>query len=58
MGNTEVVRPMHMFYLLKPQSSIQNLFLISDGHVNNSEILLENARINSEHTRVFTMGVR
>ena len=58
MGNTEVVRPMHTFYLLKPQNSIQNVFLISDGHVNNADVLLEKARINSQHTRIFTMGVR
>ncbi|XP_052241111.1 uncharacterized protein LOC127851394 isoform X2 [Dreissena polymorpha] len=57
LGNTEVVRPMHTFYLLRPESSIQNVFLISDGHVNNSDVLLEKARLNCQHTRIFTMGV-
>lgn len=57
MGNTEVIRPMHTFYLLRHESSIQNVFLISDGHINNEEAMLSNAMKHSQHTRIFTMGV-
>ena len=58
MGNTEVIRPMHTFYLLRHESSIQNVFLISDGHINNEDAMLSNSLKNSQHTRIFTMGVR
>ncbi|XP_053398285.1 protein mono-ADP-ribosyltransferase PARP4-like [Mercenaria mercenaria] len=57
MGNTEVVRPLHTFYLMKPESSMQNVLLISDGHMNNSELLLSSVRKNCQHTRIFTVGV-
>ena len=58
MGNTEVIRPMHTFYLLRHESSVQNVFLISDGHINNEDAMLSNAMKYSQHTRIFTLGVR
>ncbi|XP_060597096.1 uncharacterized protein LOC132751015 isoform X2 [Ruditapes philippinarum] len=57
MGNTEVVRPLHTFYLMKQENSMQNVLLISDGHMNNTELLLNSVRTNCQHTRVFTVGV-
>jgi len=58
MGNTEAIRPLHTLYLLGQESSVHNVFIISDGHVNNGSVLLDNVRRNAEHTRIFTLGVR
>ncbi|KAJ8314784.1 hypothetical protein KUTeg_006934 [Tegillarca granosa] len=68
MENTELYRPLHSFYLLKPESAVKNMyftsessykniFLISDGHINNEETTLEHVYKNSQHTRIFTFGV-
>jgi hypothetical protein len=58
MGNTEVYRPLHSIFLLKPENSLRNIFVISDGHVNNEETTLKAVHDNCQHTRVFTFGVR
>ncbi|KAL4233481.1 Protein mono-ADP-ribosyltransferase parp4 [Mactra antiquata] len=57
MGNTEVIRPLHSIYLLKPENYNQNIFIISDGHLNNPDTMLISARDNSQHTRIFTFGI-
>uniref|UniRef100_A0ABM0MFB2 Poly [ADP-ribose] polymerase n=1 Tax=Saccoglossus kowalevskii TaxID=10224 RepID=A0ABM0MFB2_SACKO len=57
MGNTEAWRPLHSFYCLRPSQGVRNVFLISDGHINNQESTIEDVRKNCQHTRVFTFGV-
>ncbi|XP_065927969.1 protein mono-ADP-ribosyltransferase PARP4 isoform X5 [Magallana gigas] len=56
-GNTELYRPLHSYYLLKPESSTRNIFLFSDGYINNDEDTLAKVSQNSQHTRIFTMGI-
>ncbi|XP_061177422.1 LOW QUALITY PROTEIN: protein mono-ADP-ribosyltransferase PARP4-like [Saccostrea echinata] len=56
-GNTELCRPLNSYYLLKPESYTRNIFLISDGHINNEEAALSRIAQNHQHTRVFTLGV-
>ncbi|XP_061177489.1 protein mono-ADP-ribosyltransferase PARP4-like [Saccostrea echinata] len=56
-GNTELCRPLNSYYLLKPESYTRNIFLISDGHINNEETTLSRITQNYQHTRVFTLGV-
>uniref|UniRef100_A0A8B8A9B9 Poly [ADP-ribose] polymerase n=1 Tax=Crassostrea virginica TaxID=6565 RepID=A0A8B8A9B9_CRAVI len=56
-GNTELCRPLNSYYLLKPESSTGNIFLLSDGHINNEETTLAKISQNFQHTRVFTMGI-
>ncbi|KAK3593675.1 hypothetical protein CHS0354_013571 [Potamilus streckersoni] len=57
MGNTEALRPLHSLYLLKRESSLRNVFLITDGHVNNEEITLAEIHCHCQNTRIFTFGV-
>ncbi|XP_063404028.1 uncharacterized protein LOC134687563 isoform X2 [Mytilus trossulus] len=57
MGSTEVYRPLHSFFLLKPENSLRNVFILSDGHINNEETTLKAVRDNCQHTRIFTFGV-
>jgi hypothetical protein len=57
MGNTEVYRPLHSIFLLKPENSLRNIFVISDGHVNNEETTLKAVHDNCQHTRVITTAV-
>uniref|UniRef100_A0A8W8JII7 Poly [ADP-ribose] polymerase n=1 Tax=Magallana gigas TaxID=29159 RepID=A0A8W8JII7_MAGGI len=56
-GNTELYRPLHSYYLLKPESSTRNIFLFSDGYINNDEDTLAKVSQNTQHTRIFTMGI-
>ncbi|XP_078001506.1 protein mono-ADP-ribosyltransferase PARP4-like isoform X2 [Glandiceps talaboti] len=57
MGNTEVWRPLHSFFQLSPTTGVRNIFLVSDGHINNEDATLAAIRLNSQHTRIFTFGV-
>ncbi|XP_076077942.1 protein mono-ADP-ribosyltransferase PARP4-like isoform X2 [Mytilus galloprovincialis] len=57
MGSTEVYRPLHSFFLLKPENSLRNVFILSDGHINNEETTLKAVHDNCQHTRIFTFGV-
>ncbi|XP_070191086.1 protein mono-ADP-ribosyltransferase PARP4-like [Littorina saxatilis] len=58
MGNTEVFRPLHAYFLLPPaEGATRNVLLVSDGHLNNETSVLTDARKNNQHTRVFTFGV-
>ncbi|KAH9525129.1 Protein mono-ADP-ribosyltransferase parp4 [Bulinus truncatus] len=56
-GDTEVIRPLQSLFLLPYQTSQRNVFLVSDGHINNHNLVLQSAHMNSSHTRVFTFGV-
>ncbi|CAL1538041.1 unnamed protein product [Lymnaea stagnalis] len=56
-GNTDVLRPLRSLFLLPTSHSQRNVFLISDGHINNEEIVIRSARLNSSHNRVFSFGV-
>ena len=59
MGNTEVFRPLHAYFLLPPaEGATRNVVLVSDGHLNNETSVLTDASHNYQHTRIFTMGVR
>ncbi|XP_069141939.1 protein mono-ADP-ribosyltransferase PARP4-like isoform X2 [Argopecten irradians] len=57
MGNTDLYRPLHSFYLLKPENALRNIFLVSDGHINHKDVTMDTVHKNSQHTRVFTFGV-
>ncbi|KAL8613683.1 hypothetical protein ACOMHN_029775 [Nucella lapillus] len=58
MGNTEVFRPLHAFFLLPPaEGTTRNVILISDGHLNNESAVLSDAGKNYQRTRIFTCGV-
>ncbi|XP_055887848.1 protein mono-ADP-ribosyltransferase PARP4-like isoform X2 [Biomphalaria glabrata] len=56
-GNTDVIRPLWPLYLLPNQKTQRNVCLISDGHLNNNDLVMKHARANSLHTRIFTFGV-
>uniref|UniRef100_A0A2C9KRG3 Poly [ADP-ribose] polymerase n=1 Tax=Biomphalaria glabrata TaxID=6526 RepID=A0A2C9KRG3_BIOGL len=56
-GNTDVIRPLRPLYLLPNQKTQRNVCLISDGHLNNIDLVMKHARANSLHTRIFTFGV-
>ncbi|KAL3888729.1 hypothetical protein ACJMK2_001092 [Sinanodonta woodiana] len=58
MGGTEILRPME--YVFK-QKLIENyprqLFLLTDGEVYNTKDVIKLAGSNSQHTRIFTVGI-
>ena len=56
-GNTDAWRPLHTYFLLRSEG-LQNMFLVSDGHINNEESTLQAIAANNQHCRVFTFGVR
>ncbi|XP_066269374.1 protein mono-ADP-ribosyltransferase PARP4-like [Branchiostoma lanceolatum] len=56
-GNTDAWRPLHGFFLLPPSGKTRNVFLISDGHVNNAEQTLSDTHAHYQETRVFSCGV-
>ncbi|XP_070569266.1 protein mono-ADP-ribosyltransferase PARP4-like [Ptychodera flava] len=57
MGNTDVWRPLLLFLQFSPSTGQRNVFLISDGHINNEKMTLDKIHQNNQHTRVFTLGV-
>ncbi|XP_033101567.1 protein mono-ADP-ribosyltransferase PARP4-like, partial [Anneissia japonica] len=57
MGNTEVWRPLHAYFLLSDTNCLRNIFLISDGHINNEESTLNSIQLNAKNNRVFTFGI-
>ncbi|XP_033122166.1 protein mono-ADP-ribosyltransferase PARP4-like [Anneissia japonica] len=57
MGNTEVWRPLHAYFLLSDTNCLRNIFLISDGHINNEESTLNAIQLNAKNNRVFTFGI-
>ncbi|XP_037095147.1 protein mono-ADP-ribosyltransferase PARP4 [Syngnathus acus] len=56
-GSTELWRPLQALALLPPSQGTRNLFLLSDGHLQNSEVTLQLIRDNVEHSRLFTCGI-
>ncbi|XP_064614206.1 LOW QUALITY PROTEIN: protein mono-ADP-ribosyltransferase PARP4-like [Liolophura sinensis] len=57
MGGTNLYHPLHTLLLLQPTSTPLNVLLISDGHINNEEVILSDLMINSTSLRLFTVGV-
>ncbi|CAJ1079037.1 protein mono-ADP-ribosyltransferase PARP4 isoform X1 [Xyrichtys novacula] len=56
-GSTELWRPLRALSLLPPSSGVRNLLLLSDGHIQNTELTLKLLRENAQHTRLFTCGL-
>uniref|UniRef100_A0A8C6TH21 Poly [ADP-ribose] polymerase n=1 Tax=Neogobius melanostomus TaxID=47308 RepID=A0A8C6TH21_9GOBI len=56
-GSTELWRPLRALSLLPPSSGMRNLLLLSDGHIQNTELTLQLLRDNAPHTRLFTCGL-
>ncbi|XP_049583917.1 protein mono-ADP-ribosyltransferase PARP4 isoform X2 [Syngnathus scovelli] len=56
-GSTELWRPLQALALLPPSQGTRNLFLLSDGHLQNSDVTLQLIRDNVEHSRLFTCGI-
>uniref|UniRef100_A0A3Q1GJ99 Poly [ADP-ribose] polymerase n=1 Tax=Acanthochromis polyacanthus TaxID=80966 RepID=A0A3Q1GJ99_9TELE len=56
-GSTELWRPLRALSLLPPSVGVRNLLLLSDGHIQNSEVSLKLLRDNAQHSRLFTCGL-
>ncbi|XP_074550886.1 protein mono-ADP-ribosyltransferase PARP4-like [Halichoeres trimaculatus] len=56
-GSTELWRPLRALSLLPPSCGVRNLLLLSDGHIQNSELTLKLLRENARHSRLFTCGL-
>ncbi|ESO93254.1 hypothetical protein LOTGIDRAFT_119348, partial [Lottia gigantea] len=56
-GNTELYQPLHSLYLLPPTNTTRNIFIFSDGHINNDDTVLNTASLHSKHSRIFTFAV-
>uniref|UniRef100_A0AAQ5Z973 Poly [ADP-ribose] polymerase n=1 Tax=Amphiprion ocellaris TaxID=80972 RepID=A0AAQ5Z973_AMPOC len=55
-GSTELWRPLRALSLLPPSVGVRNLLLLSDGHIQNSDVSLKLLRDNGQHSRLFTCG--
>ena len=64
LGSTELLEPLLATQILlaatlsSADQNIQNLFLISDGHVTQESLVLKAAKSTSQKIRIFTLGVR
>ncbi|XP_071788483.1 protein mono-ADP-ribosyltransferase PARP4-like [Asterias amurensis] len=56
-GGTDFWRPLQSQNLLKQEHAHRNLFLVTDGHLNNEEATLRAVGRNRAFTRIFTCGV-
>ncbi|XP_071495566.1 uncharacterized protein [Diadema antillarum] len=56
-GNTDAWRPLQTYFLLRSDNGLQNIFLVSDGHINSEGSTLNAIAQNNQHCRVFTFGV-
>ncbi|XP_049905122.1 protein mono-ADP-ribosyltransferase PARP4 isoform X2 [Epinephelus moara] len=56
-GSTELWRPLRALSLLPPSRGTRNLLLLSDGHIQNTELTLQLLRDNVQHSRLFTCGL-
>uniref|UniRef100_A0AAQ5ZW98 Poly [ADP-ribose] polymerase n=1 Tax=Amphiprion ocellaris TaxID=80972 RepID=A0AAQ5ZW98_AMPOC len=54
---TELWRPLRALSLLPPSVGVRNLLLLSDGHIQNSDVSLKLLRDNGQHSRLFTCGL-
>ena len=58
LGSTDLWEPLRSSHILSPApGTIQNLFLISDGHVTQESLVVKATRLAAANNRVFTMGV-
>ncbi|XP_041440465.1 protein mono-ADP-ribosyltransferase PARP4 isoform X9 [Xenopus laevis] len=58
MGNTELWKPLQSLCLLAPSSgTMQNVLLISDGHIQNENRVFQILKKNAGKVRLFTCGV-
>ncbi|KAL3858028.1 hypothetical protein ACJMK2_012644 [Sinanodonta woodiana] len=56
-GSSDFFPPLRSFHLLCPMESHQNIFLISDGHVNHNDFILNSIKRAAKRSRLFTLGV-
>ncbi|KAM3935680.1 protein mono-ADP-ribosyltransferase PARP4-like isoform 3-T3 [Leptodactylus fuscus] len=57
MGSTEFWKVLQSLCLLRPQKGCQKVLLISDGHVQNENLVFQILNDNKNHIQVFTCGV-
>ncbi|KAM4796100.1 protein mono-ADP-ribosyltransferase PARP4 [Rhinophrynus dorsalis] len=57
MGNTEFWKPLHSLSLLATTKNVQNILLISDGHIQNESSVFRILKKNTGKVRLFTCGV-
>ena len=60
LGNSDLHRPLRSFQLLSRYSESRdplNIFVVSDGHWTDMTLMMSSARLHSQHTRVFTLGL-
>lgn len=60
LGNSELLLPLQSCFLLSPEDgTTKNVFIITDGHLNNETAVMKLVRdSNSKNVRVFLLGVR
>ena len=57
LGGTELYGPLEDIFKNKPKSAKRQVFLITDGEVNDTEIILDLVKINSNENRFFNVGI-
>ncbi|XP_063807694.1 protein mono-ADP-ribosyltransferase PARP4 isoform X2 [Pseudophryne corroboree] len=57
MGSTEFWKPLQSLCLLRPSKQHQKVILISDGHLQNENLVFQLLKKNKEHISLFTCGV-
>ncbi|XP_060075894.1 uncharacterized protein LOC132555562 [Ylistrum balloti] len=57
MGGSNVNYPVESLFLLSPAEGSRSIFLISDGYLSNSDVLLSTVRKGNAKNRIFTIGV-
>ncbi|XP_072261315.1 protein mono-ADP-ribosyltransferase PARP4 isoform X2 [Pyxicephalus adspersus] len=57
MGSTEFWKPLQSICLLRPSSGYQKIILISDGHLQNDNLVFQIIKKNTNHIKLFTLGV-
>ncbi|XP_075054975.1 protein mono-ADP-ribosyltransferase PARP4-like isoform X2 [Mixophyes fleayi] len=57
MGSTEFWKPLQSLSLLRPSTGCQKVLLISDGHLQNENLVFQILKKNQGHINLFTCGV-
>uniref|UniRef100_A0A8D2KV15 Poly [ADP-ribose] polymerase n=1 Tax=Varanus komodoensis TaxID=61221 RepID=A0A8D2KV15_VARKO len=57
MGSSDLWKTLRYLNLLYPSECKRNIFLISDGHIQNEGMTLQMVKQNAQHTRIFTCGI-
>ncbi|XP_028291259.1 protein mono-ADP-ribosyltransferase PARP4 isoform X2 [Gouania willdenowi] len=57
LDSTELWRPLRALSLLPLSRGVRNLLLLSDGHIQSSELTLRLVRENQRHSRLFCCGL-